>query len=143
MGRQGRCFQKLKYFPFLYIKSALQALLKTNDSIPNAPAMTPSELVEAIAHRGVDYNTFFSDDMQRLELGNALLANFDPNDFAFALLGDTVVNKHTSQIEADAPSVSDLAKADQMVLQGISIPHGTDGKRAAMHYSYARALEPL
>lgn len=43
--------------------------------------------MDEISKVGVDYSKAHALDMERLEKGNALLANYDPKDFTHAVKG--------------------------------------------------------
>eukprot|EP00747_Dinoflagellata_sp_TGD_P078411 gnl/TRDRNA2_/TRDRNA2_160060_c0_seq2.p1 gnl/TRDRNA2_/TRDRNA2_160060_c0~~gnl/TRDRNA2_/TRDRNA2_160060_c0_seq2.p1 ORF type:complete len:412 (+),score=74.10 gnl/TRDRNA2_/TRDRNA2_160060_c0_seq2:86-1237(+) len=134
---RGGHFVKLRHFPVAYVQEALQKLVDEGKSFSEALSWDASKLVEAIANIGLDYEAAHKKDWDHLVDSNNFLANFDPADFEFAVLGDKVVGKDTSEQVEGAPSTKDLDGADKLALQGYGRPY-VDGKPSGMYYKYAR-----
>jgi len=135
--RKGAHFVKGRHFPFAYVVAALEAFVAAGDALPNANEMDAAALIDAIATRGVSYDTAHAADMGRLEASNLLLGNFDPADFSYVVLDGKVLGKTTDEVQEGAPSAKELENADKLALQGYGRPY-EEGKPGGVYYSFAR-----
>lgn len=136
--RKGAHFVKGRHFPMAYVVAALRAFIKAGEALPKAGDMKPSQLIEAIARKGIDYDAAHSKDLADMHRSNAFLANYDPADFSYACIDGKMCNKDTGRPVEGAPSAKDIDGADKLALQGYGRPY-LGGKPGGVYYSYARA----
>lgn len=144
LWKNGAHFVKYRHFPYQFVVDALQKLVETREALLSAPKLSPEDLVQAMCDRGVDYDLYYTVDMQQLAESNAQLANYDPEDFTYWVRDDTLLDRETQKrIPDGGPSVAEIAARDKFALQGYGRPYSGEGKPSGVFYSYARAPAAL
>lgn len=139
--RRGAHFAKGRHFPVPYVVEALEACMDAKKAFPNAPEMQPEDLIDAIKRLGIDYESYYAEDIAFIRRSNSFLANWKAEDFAHAIVDGKVCNKDGSALDG-APSAKDVDAADKLALQTYGRPY-KDGKPGGSYYKFARAPEPL
>lgn len=133
-------FVKGRHFPLKYVLEALQVFIDQSITLPNAMDLSPEEFVKAIADKGIDYDAAHKEDLDKFAASNALLANFQQEDFEYASIDGKICNKDGSPAPEGAPDAKAVGDKDKVVLQNYGRPYTDAGKPAGVFYKYA--VEP-
>merc|ERR1712080_447263 len=127
---------KMRHFPLSYVVKALEAFVRLGEALPNAPNMTTEDFIAEAKTRGVDYDAEYDANIAAFRKSNAALANFQPEDFDYAVDGETVLHRESGEVAADAKAAKEIEKDDQTVLQGYGRPYDENGKPGGVFYSF-------
>lgn len=138
--KRGIHFPKGRHFPFDYVVAALEAMEQKQKPMPEALSMTAEELIEGIEqeHPDVNYSDFYERDLVALARNNFHLANFNAEDFKYAVMIDEKGTKTCVRGEMNAEDLNLIEEIDKSVLQTYGRPYGADGKPGGVFYRFAR-----
>jgi len=118
----GAALVRKRWFPLAYIKEVL-ALKQPME----VTMETTLDEIFAVFDDKVSYNDAFDRELERVATAHAAMANWQPSDFAVAVVGDTVVEG----TPPEGATPKQLIEADKKLLQS----HGP----VKTYYQFARA----
>ena len=158
--QRGVHFTWMRHFPLEYMLAALSALDAAGAVLSEAAGMSPEDLIQAVKDStGVDYEQYYHETAARYAVSNALLANWQSDDFEYVIRDQKVFKRESGEAVPDI-TPGTIEAADKMALQvrivmivwladrygwlqGYGRPYGEDGKPGGKFYSKARPLALL